>query len=217
MSIERFSFSKSWRDSAAFPTYEDDETQVRDDLQCLHDELADYVNTQIRPAVNETAAAVQTHAADISDLETAVAGVTLGQIPDGSLTAQKLAFGAAAGWEDVSSAVTLTPVGSDEVEVAAKKYFYSRTLGILVFVLQLWCTTAAAGSCLLDQDGYPPAALFVPSTPLSVHRSDCSAFLRAGLNGHALRLWIAAQGAMDSATVCVSGWYFCSGPEVESP
>ena len=211
MSIEQFSFSKSWRDREAFPTYEDDETQVRDDLQCLHDELADYVNTRLRPAVNDAAAEVQRQADAISDLETAVAGVTLGQIPDGSLTAAKLAPGAAAGWEDVSSAITLAAANNDQVEVAAKHYFYSRSLGILVFFLQLWCTTAAGDSCTLDQDGYPAAALYLPSAPLGVHRAGCSAFLRSGYDGHDLRIWVTSEKALDSATVCVSGWYFCNG------
>lgn len=211
MSIEQFSFSKSWRDSDAFPTYEDDETQVRDDLQCLHDELAAYVNETVVPRLNADESGIQQNTRAISDLQTAVAGVTLGQIPDGSLTASKLAAGGAAGWEDVSSAITLAAANNDQVEVAAKHYFYSRSLGIMVFFLQLWCTTAAGDSCTLDQDGYPAGALYLPSTPLSVHRSKCAAFLRSGYDGHDLRIWVTSEDALDSGTVCVSGWYFCSG------
>lgn len=216
MSIEQFSFSKTWRDAEAFPTYEPDEARVREDLQCLHDELAAYVNTQLRPAVNDAAAAVQSHGADISALEAAVSGVTLGQIPDGSLTDTKLAPGAAAGWEDVSSAITLTPAAGSAVEVSAKHYFYSRPLGIMVFLLQLWCTTEAGDVCNVEQDGYPPVELLLPSMPLNTHLSGCSACLRNGISGHALRLRISSEEALEGATVCVSGWYFCNGPEVES-
>lgn len=211
MEINPFSFSKTWRDHEAFPTYEPDETRVREDLQCLHDELADYVNTHLRPAVNEAAAEVQSHAEAISDLESAVAGVTLGQIPDSSLTASKLVPGGAAGWEDISSAITLTAANHDVVEVAAKHYFYSRTLGMVVFFLQLWCTAEAEDSCTLDQDGYPPVSLYLPSAPIGVHRSKCSGFLRSGYDGHDLRIWITTQQALDADTVCVSGWYFCNG------
>jgi hypothetical protein len=212
MSIEQFSFSKSWRDREAFPTYEDDETQVRDDLQCLHDELAAYVNETVVPRLNADESGIQQNTQAISDLQTAVAGVTLGQIPDGSLTAAKLAPGGAAGWEDVSSAIALAAQGSSVVEVAAKRYFYSRTLGIMVLFLQLWVTAEAGDSVVLDQDGYP-AALYLPSSPLSVHRRGCVAFLRDGYNGHDLSVWVSSQDAMSRGTVCVSGWYFCSGEE----
>lgn len=215
MSIEQFSFSKSWRDREAFPTYEDDETQVRDDLQCLHDELAAYVNETVVPRLNADESGVQSNAEAISALETAVAGVTLGQIPDASLTSGKLAPGAAAGWEDITGAITLTPHGTDQVEVAAKHYFFSRTLGIVVFFLQLWCTVAAEDSVTFHQDGYPPAALYLPSTPIGVHRSKCGAFMRRDMDGHDLYLWVTSNEAMTNGTVCVSGWYFCSGPAEE--
>ena len=212
MSIEQFSFSKSWRDSEAFPTYQDSETQVRDDLQCLHDELAAYVNETVVPCLNADLSGIQSNASAIAALETVVAGVALGQIPDGSLTAQKLSPGAAAGWQEVSAEITLAPANQDVVEVAAKHYFYSRTLGMMVFLLQLRATTAADDSVTLDQDGYPPVSLYVPSAPLSVHRSGCVGFLRGGFDGHDLRIQVSSQEALSNGTVCVSGWYFCGGP-----
>lgn len=212
MAIDQFSFSKTWRSASDFPTYEPDETQVREDLQCLHDELAAYVNETVVPRLNADESGIQQNTQAISDLQTAVAGVTLGQIPDGSLTAAKLAPGGAAGWEDVTNAITLTPTESSEVEVAAKHYFFSRTLGVMVFFLQLSVTVDANDSVVLDQTGYLPAALYLPSTPLNVHRRGCVAFLR-GYND--LSVWVASQDALSQGTVCVSGWYFCNGPAEE--
>ena len=39
MSLTRFDFTKNWENAADFPTYEENETQVRADMQCLYDEL----------------------------------------------------------------------------------------------------------------------------------------------------------------------------------
>lgn len=45
MAFTRFQFTKFWTDSTAFPTVETDETKVREDLQALHDESAEGLNT----------------------------------------------------------------------------------------------------------------------------------------------------------------------------
>lgn len=50
--ISDFSYTKSWRSSADFPTVENDETQVREDMQCLFDEVRDFINLRLIPAVN---------------------------------------------------------------------------------------------------------------------------------------------------------------------
>ena len=39
--VRNLEFTKTWRDHTAFPTYSDDEEQIRDDLQCLFDEIKD--------------------------------------------------------------------------------------------------------------------------------------------------------------------------------
>ena len=49
-------FSKSWRNSQDFPTYEPDETQVRADMQLLHDETKDGFNKLV-DALNDPSAA----------------------------------------------------------------------------------------------------------------------------------------------------------------
>jgi len=208
MAIDQFSFSKTWRSASDFPTYEPDETQVREDLQCLHDELADYINNEIIPVVNDTAETVE----DIEQGTVSDGSITTAKLASSAVTNVKLAPGAAAGWEDITGAITLTPHGADQVEVAAKHYFFSRTLGIVVFFLQLSVTVDANDSVVLDQTGYLPAALYLPSTPLSVHRRGCVAFLR-GYND--LSVWVASQDALSQGTVCVSGWYFCNGPAEE--
>lgn len=58
MAFEQLEFSKSWKDPADFPAYEPDETQVREDLQLLHDETKAAVNALIA-ALNDPSAAAQ--------------------------------------------------------------------------------------------------------------------------------------------------------------
>jgi hypothetical protein len=45
------SFTRNWENPADYPTYEPDETQVRKDMQSLHDEVKDYLNQKLIPAV----------------------------------------------------------------------------------------------------------------------------------------------------------------------
>lgn len=44
-------FTRSWENPDDYPTVELDETQVRKDMQSLHDEVKDYINNKLRPAV----------------------------------------------------------------------------------------------------------------------------------------------------------------------
>lgn len=60
MMIQDFSYTKSWRSRTDFPTVEDDEEQVREDMQCLFDELRDFLNDELQPVVNELSAAAET-------------------------------------------------------------------------------------------------------------------------------------------------------------
>lgn len=45
------SFTKNWENPEDYPTIELDETQVRKDMQSLHDEVKDYLNEKLIPAV----------------------------------------------------------------------------------------------------------------------------------------------------------------------
>ena len=47
MSLSDFALTKSWRDADQFPTYEDQEAKVRDDMQILFDELSVGLNKLI--------------------------------------------------------------------------------------------------------------------------------------------------------------------------
>ena len=44
-------FTRSWENPADYPTYEPNETIVRADMQSLHDEVRDYINNELIPAV----------------------------------------------------------------------------------------------------------------------------------------------------------------------
>lgn len=111
MAIDQFSFSKTWRSASDFPTYEPDETQVREDMQCLHDEMADYVNNTLVPAINAGSSGggspVSTMASEISfassagvpatnvqdaveNVQSQLAGISQGAVADGSITTGKL-------------------------------------------------------------------------------------------------------------------------------
>lgn len=44
-------FSRNWENPSDYPTYEPNETIVRRDMQSLHDEVRDYINNELIPAV----------------------------------------------------------------------------------------------------------------------------------------------------------------------
>lgn len=67
------SFSKSWENPEDYPTYEPDETQVRKDMQSLHDEVKDYLNEVLIPAVLAEDATEEARAAAETARETAEA------------------------------------------------------------------------------------------------------------------------------------------------
>ena len=45
--LEKLEFSKDWTDAEDFPTYEPDESQVRADLQLLHNEAKAAINALV--------------------------------------------------------------------------------------------------------------------------------------------------------------------------
>ena len=51
MEIKKLEFSRDWRNPTDFPTYQDDETQVRADQQALFEEVKDYVNNDLIPDI----------------------------------------------------------------------------------------------------------------------------------------------------------------------
>ena len=108
MAFTRFSFTKSWTDPSDFPTVESDETQVRADMQALHDEGKEGLN------------------ALMEQLEQAEAAASLGaQALDGSgeSTVQEELGGLHQQMEELFGSVSgvVTALGSDHTTIPTSK------------------------------------------------------------------------------------------------
>jgi len=102
MAFEPLEFTKNWENPADFPTYEPDETQVRADLQWLHNETRAGLNRLVA-ALNDPGAAAQLPflpgegltaqnvQAAIMEVYAAVQNAASGLLVDGTVTKQKLA------------------------------------------------------------------------------------------------------------------------------
>lgn len=98
MALSTFQYSKSWRSAADFPSYEENETRVRDDMQLLFDEVRDALNRLVSELKAENLAFAPTPAIDASTLQNAVELVqsqiseaAAGELPNGSVGTEKLA------------------------------------------------------------------------------------------------------------------------------
>lgn len=100
MGFEPFAFTKSWENDRDFPTYEPDESQVRADLQCLHDEARDGLNRLIGQ-LNQSGAALLPFAPEggltaetvqeaILEVHEKVREAAAGQLVDGTVGREKL-------------------------------------------------------------------------------------------------------------------------------
>lgn len=141
--VEELSFTKSWRSQEDFPTYEESEEQVREDLQCLFDEIRDFLNRRLLPAVNAISAAEVTMASGsslesaMSALRSELVGITLGQLPDGSVTAEKLSPGSVAlshlapevlGFREVTDQIGVAGVSGGDMTGQDLRFYYSDML-----------------------------------------------------------------------------------------
>ena len=54
-SFEKLAFTKDWNNSSDFPTYEENEAQVRADMQALHDETKNFINEKLIPNIENLA------------------------------------------------------------------------------------------------------------------------------------------------------------------
>lgn len=107
MSFDPFALTKSWENSSDFPTYEENEEQVREDMQCLFDELADGINHLIEQLEATTAGYSGAKSIGISgitqlpgytNVQDALAGlaaalddaVISGLVPDNSISTAKI-------------------------------------------------------------------------------------------------------------------------------
>ena len=98
MALSTFEYSKSWRSAADFPSYEENEERVRDDMQLLFDEVRDALNLLVSELKAENLPFTPTPEIDATTLQNAVellqsqlSGAVAGQLPNGSVTAEKLA------------------------------------------------------------------------------------------------------------------------------
>lgn len=104
MSFTRMKFTKDWTNAEDFPTYEDSETQVRADLQLLFDELRDFLNETLFPALEDGTGAAELRTAE----------GTLQEVLDGfKADIQTIAAG---GVPSVSQCVSVPFAGEDWAE-----------------------------------------------------------------------------------------------------
>ena len=104
--LEKLEFSKDWTKAEDFPTYEPDESQVRADLQLLHDEAKAAINALVDKLESSEFAshlAVSAEGLTATDLAAALAEILAtaksaqaGTILDGTVTEAKLAAALAA-------------------------------------------------------------------------------------------------------------------------
>lgn len=57
MALNKMVFTKDWTNPSDFPTYQDNESTVRADIQCLHNETKNYINNQLITSLNGKAGA----------------------------------------------------------------------------------------------------------------------------------------------------------------
>ena len=113
MALSTFQYSKSWRSAQDFPSYEENEERVRDDMQLLFDEVRDALNRLVGELKAENLPFTPTAEIDASTLQNAVellqtqiSGAAVGQLPNASVTTAKLAELAVTGAKLAELAVT---------------------------------------------------------------------------------------------------------------
>lgn len=98
MALSRFKldFTKNWENPSDFPTYQNNETQVRADLQYLFNEIRTAFNNFLSGAKAVDLPFEKTSAVDATNVQAAIenvqgqiAGVTAGAIPDNSIETAK--------------------------------------------------------------------------------------------------------------------------------
>lgn len=137
--LGKLTFSKDWSkmNPPDFPTYEDNEATVRADIQLLYNEIRDYLNNVLHPAVNTIEASEITASnggsvqSNLNNLEQEIENVELGQILDGSLTGDKFAAGGML--SDVTDQITFTSVDMDgyPIDLSDLEFKFSKALGVM--------------------------------------------------------------------------------------
>jgi len=214
-------FSKNWKSANDFPTYEDNEEKVRADIQLLYDEIRNYVNTVLLPAVNVIKASeIETSTTDVSvqsklnSLTDAINNVTLGQIPDDSLTSEKVEPGGLL--EDVTSQLTFSAqdTSGHPCDVSALQFYFSRALGMMFVVGRANFTRTAGKVGFFARYtitgpfdfGYYGSVFQAYSDGIGSPRCDFSP-----LGDYAgMDIYVnSAPDSEDNVGVDISGWFFC--------
>lgn len=113
MSLPKLEFTKNWTNPEDFPTFEDNEAQVRADIQLLFDQCRDGINRLAEEVTAENVPFRRSPGIDAVTVQNAlevlrdeITGVTLGQLPDGSVTGAKLENGSVTGEKLAGGSVT---------------------------------------------------------------------------------------------------------------
>ena len=171
----------------------------------------------------------------IENVQSQIAGVALGSIPDGSITAQQLAGGAVTAEKvadgalviDVSNQVTLgRPTvnghyagGSNQT----RRFLYAPSLGIVFFDFEVDITEAVSlGDWIwVTQTGFPMSSWFQ-----SYYQPVCCVGSLGSIAGATVQHCVDPVGVLyriaplkaipagGNEHFYVSGWYFTDGPEV---
>lgn len=217
MAIGNFNFSKRWTDSSpetGFPTFEPDEAKVRADMQYLFDELAAYINTYITPRLNTDESQIRTAQEAIEDL-------VLGSIPDNSLPATKFVPGGAAGWEDITSQLTITStdMGSNPCSLTGTVFMFSRSLGMLLVFGHADFTEEDSSDGFVGLFEVTGSFNFgYLGSVFNSHSSYADPYVNAQPLGDKLQIYVSAGDASpynQHVPIDFSGWLLCEEAEEE--
>ena len=173
--------------------------------------------------------------AAIENVQSQIAGVALGSIPDGSITAQQLAGGAVTAEKvadgalviDVSDRVTLgrSTVNGDYAGGSnqTRRFLYAPSLGIVFFDFEVDITeTVSLGDWIwVTQTGLPMSSWFQ-----SYYQPVCCVGSLGSIAGATVQHCVEPVGVLyriaplkaipsgGNEHFYVSGWYFTDGPEV---
>lgn len=126
MSLSKLKYTKDWRNPDDFPTYSSDETQIRADMQLLFDEACTALNKLIDDLDASEIPFAPTPEIQASDVRQAliaiqnqIAQITLGNLPDNSISSQKIKPGAVT--EEKIADLSVTTRALDDKSISEPK------------------------------------------------------------------------------------------------
>lgn len=125
MDIQRLQFSKNWNNSLDFPTLEESEVQVRADQQLLYDEIKDYLNETLTPAVEEYAESTDETLSEKVGVSTTVNGHPLSE--DVTVTKADVGLGNVDNTSDADK-----PISTAQQEALNQKADKSELAGVVL-------------------------------------------------------------------------------------